>query len=195
MIQIAAEIHATDWVPVLVQSLITIGAVFGGAGFWQYKQAQLQAKRDSESKKTGVESKVDTLTANLNKLTAKVDDLTSNISEIQNDIELLQLANEETINYRQARDAADNVALQEHKAVVAALRGIMRDRLLAVYTKCIKKGYYTQEERETYGELFSCYESHPFNGNGVMHQLRPIMQALPWTAEEAGVLNDDDSKE
>ena len=195
ILQLAVEVQSIDWGSIIVQSLITIGVVFGGAGFWQYKQAKLQAKRDAESKETGVERKVDTLTDTVDSLNNKVDHLTSNVSELRSDIELLQIANEETIKYRNARDNADRETLQERRAIVDALRGMIRDRLLDVYKQCMKKGYYTKEERETYGELFSCYENAPFDGNGVMHQLRPIMQALPWTAEDAGVVDEDDSED
>ena len=195
ILQLAVEIQSIDWGSIIVQSLITVAAVFGGAGFWQYKQSKLQAKRDAESKKTGVERKVDTLTDTVGNLNSKVDQLSSNVVELRNDIELLQLANEETIRYRNSRDTADKAALQERRAIVDALRGMIRERLLDVYKQCMKKGYYTKEERETYGELFNCYENSPFDGNGVMHQLRPIMQALPWTAEDAGVVDKNNSED
>ena len=107
---------------------------------------------------------------------------------------LLQIASEETKKYRESRDQRDEANAEAQRAVIESLRAMIRDRLLDAYDKCMEKGYYTKEERETYGELFKCYESKPFDGNGVMHQLQPKMQSLPWTAEEAGVedYTDDD---
>jgi outer membrane murein-binding lipoprotein Lpp len=167
------------WAPVAVQTLVTIGAIFGGAGFWQYKQAQLQAKRDKESKESGVENKVDTLTNNMTALNTKVDNLSHDMKGLKADLALLQQANEETIKYRNARDSADQATLQERHAIIESLKGLMRERLLDVYNKCVKKGFYTKEEREVYKPLYECYKDEPFNGNGVIKDLHYIMIRLP----------------
>lgn len=171
---LAAEAQTIDWGTVLVQSIITLGAIFGGAGFWQYKQSKLQAKRDEESKKTGVENKVD-------KLIEEV----APISQIKEDVDMLKEANKATVEYRELRDKRDQEALKVQEAVIISLKGMLRERLLDNYKRCLEKGYYSKEERETYGEMFKCYEQEPFDGNGIMHQLQPIMQAMPWTEEEA----------
>ena len=184
-----------DWTTIIVQLFLTLGAIFGGVGFWSWIQSRDQAKRDAESKKTGVENKVDTLNNQFTVFNAKVDAMSEDMQDIKKDIVLLQEANEETAKYRELRDARDQEAIKAQDAIIDSLRGLLRDRLLDVYKQCIAKGYYTKEERETYGELFRCYESKPFDGNGVMHQLRPIVQALPWTKEDAGKLQDPDSKD
>lgn len=176
---LATEITFADFVPVIVQILVTAGVVFGGTGYWQYKQAKEQAKRDAESKENGVEKKVDTLTEVVTDLTGKVDNLSDNLHDLKSDIELLQKANEETIKYRNARDSADKLALQERQAIIESLKGLIRERLLDVYSRCIKKGYYTKEEREVYKPLYECYTSDPFHGNGVMKDLHHIMVRLP----------------
>lgn len=187
----ATEVAKTAWdvwAPVAVQAMVTIAAIFGGAGFWQYKQAKFQAQQEEKSKKIGVESKVDTLTTIVTNLNTKVDDL-------GNDIRLLEQANTETIKYREQREKADaeNSAIQQ--AVIDSLAGILRERLLENYKRCIKKGYYSEKEREVYKEMYKCYTEPPFNGNGVIHDLQPIMVNLPWTAEDAGKLNDPDSED
>lgn len=182
---LAAEAQTIDWGTVLVQSIITLGAIFGGAGFWQYKQSKLQAKRDEESKKSGVENKVDKLTDNVAILNKTVGTMSDDLIQIKDDVEILHKANEETLKYRELRDARDKEALKVQAAVIVSLKGMLRERLLDNYQRCKEKGYYTKEERETYGELFKCYEQEPFDGNGIMHQLQPIMQAMPWTEEEA----------
>lgn len=174
-----------SWIPVIVQGMITIGAIFGGAGFWAWKQNKDQAKRDSEEKKNGVDGKVDTLIEQNTKLTDKVDSMAEDMQEIKKDIIILQKANIETVRYREMRDKRDKEAIKAQEAVIVSLKGLLRERLLDNYNKCVAKGYYTKEERETYGEMFKCYESEPFDGNGVMHQLQPIMQKMPWTKEEA----------
>lgn len=194
MILLASDFHWTDLIPLGVQLIITTGAVFGGAGFWQWKLSRDQAKRDAESKEKGVEKKVDDLADNFKSLNIKVDGISIGMQEIKDDVMLLQIANEETRQYRESKDKRDAESSEAQKAVIDSLRAMIRDRLLDAYDKCMEKGYYTKEERETYGELFKCYESKPFDGNGVMHQLQPKIQALPWTAEEAGVdgYTDDD---
>lgn len=183
------------WAPVAVQALVTVAAIFGGAGFWQYKQAKFQAQQEEKSKKTGVESKVDTLITTVTNLNTKVDDSCDDIKGIKKDILLLQQANAATIKYREQRERADaeNSAIQQ--AVIDSLAGILRERLLENYKRCIKKGYYSEKEREVYKEMYKCYTRPPFNGNGVIHDLQPIMVNLPWTAEDAGKLNDPDSED
>ena len=183
----AVEFQWTDLIPIAVQLLVTTGAIFGGAGFWQWKQTREQAKRDAESKEKGVEKKVDDLSEKFTEVCQKVDGISIGMQEIKDDVMLLQIASEETRQYREAKDRKDAASAEAQKAVIESLRAMIRDRLLDAYDKCMAKGYYTKEERETYGELFKCYESKPFDGNGVMHQLQPKIQALPWTAEEAGV--------
>lgn len=174
-----------DWIPLFIEGLITVAAIFGSAGFWQWKQAKDQAKRDAESKENGVENKVDNLIAEMSSLTSKVDPIATDLSQIKSDVEILQKANKATVEYRQIRDKRDKEALKAQEAVITSLKGMLRERLLDNYHRCKEKGYYTKEERETYSELFKCYESEPFDGNGIMHQLQPIMQAMPWTEEEA----------
>lgn len=185
LVVLAAEASSLDWSGILIQSILTLGAVFGGAGYWQYKQSKLQAKRDEESKKNGVENKVDNLVKEVASLSNKFDDMSSDLSSIKKDVELLQEANDATTKYRELRDRQDKEALKAQKAVIVSLKGLLRERLLDNYKRCMEKGYYTEAERETYGELFKCYESEPFDGNGMMHQLQPKLVALPWTEEEA----------
>ena len=188
LVMLAAETSSIDWGTILVNAILTLGAVFGGAGFWQYKQAKLEAKRDEESKKSGVENKVDKLTAEFSNLNVKVDTVSDDLSKIRSDVELLQQANKVTVAYREMRDKRDAEALKAQEAVIISLKGLLRERLLDNYKRCMEKGYYTEAERETYGELFKCYESEPFDGNGMMHQLQPKIVALPWTKEEADKL-------
>ena len=176
---LAIEFNLIDYIPVIVQILATAGVIFGGAGYWQYKQSKEQAKRDAESKESGIEKKVDTLTEVVTDLTGKVDNLSDNLHDLKSDIELLQRANEETVKYRNARDSADKLALQERQAIIESLKGLIRERLLDVYNRCIKKGYYSKEEREVYKPLYECYTSDPFHGNGVMKDLHHIMVRLP----------------
>lgn len=193
-----AEVTKTTldaWLPFFIQLAVTAGAIFGGTGFWQWKQANLQAKRDKESKDSGVESKVDTLTKSIKTLSDKVDVLSDDMKEIKDDIALLEQANMETIRYRELREKNDAEASVAQKAIIESLAGILRERLLENYKRCIKKGYYTENEREVYKEMYKCYTQPPFNGNGVIHDLQPIMVNLPWTAEEAGILHDEDSED
>jgi len=183
LILLSADI--ADYIPVMIQVIITIGAIFGGTGFWQWQQAKDQAKRDKLSKESGLEKKVDTLTEHFALLSEKVDSISSGTQDIKSDILLLQQANDETKKYRELRDKQDKENAVVQKAIIQSLTGILRERLLENYHQCMEKGYYTKEEREVYGEMFKCYTQDPFNGNGVMHDLQPIMKALPWTKEEA----------
>ena len=78
----------------------------------------------------------------------------------------------------------DNIEAKKNQdAMITAQRDLMRERLLDAYYRCMDQGYYSKEQRETYGALFERYESEPFNGNGVLHDLQPIMKELPWTKE------------
>ena len=174
-----------DYIPVIIQIIVSAGVIFGGTGFWQWKQDKDRAKRDAISKESGVEKKVDTLSQDVALLAEKVDTISEGMQEIKRDIILLQQASDETKKYREIRDKQDRDAAVIQRAIIQSLVGILRERLLENYKKCIRKGYYTKEEREVYGKMFECYTQDPFNGNGVMHDLQPIMKALPWTKEEA----------
>lgn len=173
------------WAPVVAQIAGTAGVIFGGAEYWKWKQMKLQAKRDAESKESGIESKVDTMSNDMKDLNSKFDAMAKDMQELKKDIALLEKANVETVKYRETRDRQDKEAAIVQKAIIKSLTGILRERLLENYHRCIAKGFYSKEEREVYGAMFKCYTEDPFNGNGVMHQLQPIMQNLPWTEEDA----------
>lgn len=188
---LAIDITSSDWITLLIQLLVTAGAVFGGAGFWQWMQSKDQAKRDAKSKESGVEKKVDDLTDTVTDLNQKFDTISVDMKSIRQDIELLKKADEVTKECIISREKQDKAAMEARQAIIESLTGLLRDRLLEAYKRCMKKGYYTAAERETYGALFKCYESEPFRGDGVMHDLQPIIKKLPWTAEEAGVDSED----
>lgn len=187
-----AKTFADYAVIVIPSAIAAVGVVFGGTGFWQWKQAKDEAKRLKAEKESTANDKIDNLTENMASLTGKVDGLTEDIQGLKSDLLLLQKANEETVRYREHRDAKDQTDTMERRAIIESLCGMMRERLLDNYKRCTKKGYYTREEREIYGEMFECYEKAPFNGDGVMHDLRPIMKELPWTADEAGIGDSED---
>lgn len=191
----AAQNTVNLWIPVIIQSIVTAGAVFGGAEYWKWRQVKLQSQNKSSSDTSNntkaIEDKVDNVSKDLSTLGNKVDDLSDDMKDLKRDIAILQEANQETLRYRQLRDEADKSDSAERHAIIVSLCGMMRERLLDNYKRCIKKGYYTKEEREIYGEMFTCYENPPFNGDGVMHDLRPIMKALPWSADSIGPQHED----
>ena len=193
LIQLTAEVQAPDWTTIIVQSLITIATIIGGAGFWEWKKAKLAAKREDKKEEKDYDQKFDNLTKQMTHMNSTVDSVSADMQDVKHDIALLQQANEATVKYRELRDIRDKEAIEVQNAVIESITGLMRDRLLDNYRRCIKKGYYSMEEREIYGKMFDCYENPPFNGDGVMHDLRPLMKKLPLVAEDAGKLNDDDS--
>lgn len=109
------------------------------------------------------------------------------IKDIKDQLAELKKDNLEAKEYRKSRELLEEKRLAaqkaEREAMINAQRDLMRERLLDVYYRCTAKGYYSKEERETYGALFECYEKPPFNGNGVLHDLQPIMKELPWTKQ------------
>ena len=177
------------WAPIIIQLVITSGAVFGGAGFWQWKQSREQAKRDEKSKESGIEKKIEILSDQVTSLDLKVETVSEDVQQMAQDMKLLERANENAKKYLDARSKQDKEVMEAQKAIIESLTGLLRERLLENYNRCMTKGYYSREERETYGELFKCYESAPFNGNGIMHQLQPKMLELPWTKEEADLIS------
>lgn len=185
MLILATEVAQIDWGTVIVQSIITLGVVFGGAGYWEYRRAKMQKKWDEESKKNGVENKVDILSDDVKKINTTIEFMAEDVLELKQDIALLQEANQATIKYREIRDEQDRVSSIERAAVIESLKAMIRDRLLDAYERCMNKGYYTLEERETYGKLYACYHGEPFEGNGVMEQLREEMLKLPKKKDEA----------
>lgn len=136
-----------------------VGSILASSGLWAVIQSLI-------NKKTGNEK--------------TLEDIKSQLAELKQD-------NVEALEYRKSRELLEESRLAaqkaEREAMITAQRDLMRERLLDVYYKCTAKGYYSKEERETYGALFECYESEPFNGNGVLHDLQPIMKELPWTKE------------
>ena len=185
LIELTTEVQPMDWGAVLIQALITFGVVFGGAGFWEFLKTKFIAKREDKKAEDGTEAKVDKVIDQMTLMTTQVTSLSEDMQVLKKDLSLLQEANEATIKYRQLRDSRDQEALKIQDAIIKSITGLMRDRLLDNYRRCIKKGYYTMEEREIYGAMFDCYESSPFNGNGVMHDLRPLMKSLPLEAPDS----------
>jgi len=182
---LAAESQTLDWVQIIVQSLITIGVVFGGAGFWEFLKTKFQAKREDQKAENASNDQINKMAGQMNEMSIQMTTLTKDVKDIRHDLFLLQEANEATVKYREARDKHDKELAVVQHAIIQSLTGILRERLLENYNRCMEKGYYTKEEREVYGAMYECYVADPFNGNGVMHQLQPKMVALPWTEEEA----------
>lgn len=140
--------------PTLIATIV--GSILASSGLWAVIQSLI-------AKKTGKEQ--------------DLKDIKDQLAELKQD-------NIEALEYRKARELLEEKRLAaqqaERDAMITAQRDLMRERLLDVYYKCTAKGYYSKEERETYGALFECYESKPFDGNGVLHDLQPIMKELPW---------------
>lgn len=75
---------------------------------------------------------------------------------------------------REDRERREAERREAERSIVLA---IARTMLLDNFEKCMKKGYYTVEEREVYGKLFSAYKGD--GGNGVMDAVAPRMRELP----------------
>lgn len=117
----------------------------------------------------------------INKKTGKEQDL----KDIKDQLAELKKDNLEALEYRRTREAIEESRIAtekaEREAMINAQRDLIRERLLDNYKKCIAKGFYTQDEREVYEALFERYESEPFNGNGVIHDLHSLLRELPWS--------------
>lgn len=201
LIQLAIDLQSPDWTTIIVQSIITLGLIFGGAGFWEWQKAKLAAKREDKKEEKNYDEKLDTLSDQVTEVSTtvtgvsgKVDVLSKDLQDLKKDLILLQEASEETARYRELRDKKDKEALEVQSAIIESIKGLMRDRLLDNYRRCMKKGYYTMEEREIYGKMFECYEKAPFRGNGVMHDLRPLIKALPIEPVESARTEEDDDE-
>ena len=184
LVVLAAESQTLDWGTIIVQSLITIGVVFGGAGFWEFLKTKFQAKREDKKAENNSSDQLNKIASQVNDMSTQMTTLTEDMKDLKHDLALLQEANDATVRYREARDKHDKELAVVQNAIIQSLTGILRERLLENYNRCMEKGYYTKEEREVYGAMYKCYVADPFNGNGVMHQLQPIMVALPWTEDE-----------
>lgn len=77
--------------------------------------------------------------------------------------------------YRQARE-------EKEQAKDTLVLGLARVSLLEMYNSSMKKGYYSLDDREVYGKLFSSYIIN--GGDGVIDQLIPKLQALPTNPPE-----------
>ena len=164
--------EATDAATSGGNNLFALAAiVLGGTGFWKLFEIIFQAKREDKKENT-VSAK-------------EFKELSDNIKDIKHDLELLQKANKATVEYREMRDKQDQANLIKQDAVIKALTGIMRDRLLETYERCMTKGYYTIDERDIYSKLYECYIHAPFDGNGTIKHLRDVIVELPTTKEEA----------
>ena len=66
---------------------------------------------------------------------------------------------------------------EKEKAKDTLVLGLARVTLLETYNKSMEKGYYSLDDREVYGKLFSSYIVN--GGDGVIDQLIPKLRALP----------------
>jgi hypothetical protein len=78
---------------------------------------------------------------------------------------------------REERAERERREAEQREAERSIVLAIARSMLLDNYEKCMKKGYYTLEEREVYGKLFAAYEFD--GGNGVIGSIAPQMRELP----------------
>jgi hypothetical protein len=78
---------------------------------------------------------------------------------------------------REEREERERQEAERREAERSIVLAIARTMLLDNYEKCMKKGYYTLEEREVYGKLFAAYEFD--GGNGVIGSIAPQMRELP----------------
>lgn len=159
------------YIPVIIQFLGTVGAVFGGAGFWSW-MSERKSKREGAAK--------------------DIKDIRNDIASLKTSIKELKQANKDIVDQHRKYEDSEaerlKVVTAERQAMIGAQCDLMRERLLDFANQCLEKGYYTQEERETYKALFDRYTGHPYNGNGVIHDLQPKLVNLPWTKEEADAL-------
>lgn len=71
--------------------------------------------------------------------------------------------------YRSEREAKE-------KAKDELVLGIARSMLLENYRDCEKKGFYSMEDREVYGKLFTAYRAS--GGDGIIDQLAPKLREM-----------------
>ena len=121
IIELVAETQTLDWGTIIVQSLITLGVVFGGAGFWEFVKTKFQAKRDDKQAENTVENTVNDISDQVNILVTQMTTVTDDMQEFKRDLALLQEANAETVKYREARDQKDRDAARVQKAVIESL--------------------------------------------------------------------------
>lgn len=136
-----------DYTPIIIQCIVSLAAIFGGAGFWDYLKSK-------HSKKDGLES--------------KVDKLVEDVAELKQD-------SLETKEYRNRRKKEE----ESRKEMDLSMARIM---LLDNFNNCMKKGYYSFEEREVYHLLYESY--HANGGNGVITQARDKILQLPMEPPE-----------
>lgn len=202
---------------VIVELIVVVGAIFGGGGFWNWMSARSSKKNDvgnkidsmsadlssMKSDVSDMKSDINTLKADVNALKTDVNTLKTDVNTLKSDFTSLKsdvstlsgdINDLKTLYDELSKAQIDyqTIAQQDKVNYVEALTGLMRERLLENYYNCIRKGYYTKAERETYGAMFKCYTSKYFDGDGVIHDLEPIMKALPWTDPND---NSSDSKE
>jgi hypothetical protein len=78
---------------------------------------------------------------------------------------------------RREREEEESRATEQREAEHAIVLAIARTMLLDNYEKCMRKGYYTLEEREVYGKLYASYTSD--GGNGVIGTVAARIRELP----------------
>jgi hypothetical protein len=78
---------------------------------------------------------------------------------------------------REEREERERQEADRREAERSIVLAIARTMLLDNAEKCMKKGYYTLEEREVYGKLFAAYKTD--GGNGVIGSIAPQLRELP----------------
>lgn len=84
---------------------------------------------------------------------------------------------------RMTQEEANRKAIEQREAEKGIVLAIARTMLLDNYEKCMKKGFYSVEERDVYGSLFRQYVRR--GGNGVIEDLAPRIRALPLEPPES----------
>lgn len=81
--------------------------------------------------------------------------------------------NKKLDDFNKKREDARRKRDAEHVIVLA----IARTMLLDNFEQCVRKGYYTVEEREVYGKLYAAYTDD--GGNGVLATVAERIRELP----------------
>ena len=81
--------------------------------------------------------------------------------------------NKKLDDFNKKREDARRKRDAEHVIVLAIARTMLFDN----FEQCVRKGYYTVEEREVYGKLYAAYTDD--GGNGVLATVAERIRELP----------------
>lgn len=157
--------------------VLVLFLIMEGHKIYQFFKARLDNYHGIKSKEEDFHEKVQQMactsqehTEALKKIGDALEGINSDLQEIKTEVSELKKADQETYEYRRAREAQDKIKTDLDLSMARVM-------LLDNYDRCVEAGVYTIEQQSVYHGLYEAYKGA--GGNGIMDGIAERIKELP----------------